>query len=134
MEKLKDIRNMHLFDIFMLTIAGMINAFGITMFLTPVKLYDSSISGTSMLLSQITPEYLNLSFFLVVLNIPIFLFGLKKQGVKFTFYAIYTVCVYFIINRFQVVKMKDIVHAIDEHAYIIINDVADVFKSNQDDK
>lgn len=295
MSSLKRLNKMHLYDIIMLTIAGMINAFGITMFLTPVKLYDSGISGTSMLLSQVTPEYMNLSVFLILLNIPLFLFGFKKQGKKFTIYAIYTVCVYsffawlitdvlpvdvnlasplagsdlllcalfggvisgigsgmairyggamdgvevmavifakrlgitvgtfvmiynvilyvisglvinswilplysivvymgalktidfivegldrakcaiiittypgeickvlsdefesgitkieakggysnteksmvyFIINRFQVVKMKEIVHEIDEHAYIIINDVADVFKNNQDDK
>ena len=44
------------------------NAFGITIFLTPVKLYDSGISGTSMLLDQITPEYLTLSIFLLILN------------------------------------------------------------------
>lgn len=37
-----------------LTIAGMINAFGVTVFLAPVKLYDSGISGTSMLLSHLT--------------------------------------------------------------------------------
>ena len=68
----------------MLTIAGIINAFGITIFLSPVKLYDSGISGTSMLLDQITPEYLSLSVFLLILNIPLFLFGLKKQGRLFT--------------------------------------------------
>lgn len=78
----------------MLTIAGIINSVGVTMFLSPVKLYDSGISGTSMLLSQITPEYLTLSIFLVVLNVPLFLYGLKKQGIKFTIYAIYTVCIY----------------------------------------
>ena len=78
----------------MLTIAGIVNSIGVTMFLAPVKLYDSGISGTSMLLSQITPEYLTLSIFLVVLNVPLFLYGLKKQGIKFTFYAIYTVCIY----------------------------------------
>ena len=78
----------------MLTVAGIINAFGITVFLTPVKLYDSGISGTSMLLDQLTPEHLTLSFFLLVLNIPLFLFGLKKQGKLFTLYAIYTVAVY----------------------------------------
>ena len=78
----------------MLTLAGIINAVGVTMFLAPVKLYDSGISGTSMLLSQITPEYLTLSIFLVALNVPLFLYGLKKQGVKFTVYAIYTVCIY----------------------------------------
>ena len=78
----------------MLTIAGIVNAFGITVFLMPVKLYDSGISGTSMLFDQLTPEYLTLSVFLVILNIPLFLFGLKKQGWVFTVYAIYSVCIY----------------------------------------
>ena len=78
----------------MLTIAGIVNAFGITVFLMPVKLYDSGISGTSMLFDQLTPEYLTLSIFLVILNIPLFLFGLKKQGWVFTVYAIYSVCIY----------------------------------------
>lgn len=78
----------------MLTIAGIVNAFGITVFLMPVKLYDSGISGTSILLDQLTPEYLTLSIFLVILNIPLFLFGLKKQGWVFTAYAIYSVCIY----------------------------------------
>lgn len=81
-------------NILMLTIAGMINAFGITIFLTPVNLYDSGISGTSMLLDQLTPEYLSLSIFLIILNMPLFLFGLKKQGSRFTAYAIYSVCIY----------------------------------------
>ncbi len=75
-----------------LTIAGFINAFGITVFLTPVKLYDSGISGTSMLLSQITP--IPLSIFLLLLNIPLFLYGLKKQGITFTVYSLYTVAMY----------------------------------------
>ena len=78
----------------MLTIAGVVNACGITVFLFPVKLYDSGISGTSMLFDQLTPEYLTLSLFLVILNIPLFLFGLKKQGWVFTAYAIYSVCIY----------------------------------------
>ena len=78
----------------MLTLAGIVNAFGITIFLMPVNLYDSGISGTSMLLDQLTPQCLTLSIFLVVLNIPLFLFGLKKQGWVFTVYAIYAVCIY----------------------------------------
>lgn len=82
------------FNLLMLTLAGMINAIGITLFLSPVKLYDSGISGTSMLLEQITPPYLSLSVFLLLLNIPLFLFGLKKQGRLFTVYAIYTVLIY----------------------------------------
>ena len=47
-----------------------------------------------MLLSQITPHFLSLSFFLILLNIPLFLYGLKKQGRDFTFSAVYTVIVY----------------------------------------
>lgn len=78
----------------LLTLAGMINAFGITVFLAPVRLYDSGISGTSMLLSQITPKALSLSLFLIVLNIPLFLYGLKRQGREFTVRAIYSVVIY----------------------------------------
>lgn len=91
MDKLRRIK---LKNMIMLTIAGIINAIGITIFLSPVKLYDSGISGTSMLLAQITPDYLTLSMFLLILNIPLFIYGLKKQGALFTFYAIYTVAIY----------------------------------------
>lgn len=74
--------------------AGCINAFGVSVFLAPVNLYDSGISGTSILLSQITPERWTISIFLLILNIPLFLIGLKKQGINFTVYSIFTVAVY----------------------------------------
>ena len=77
-----------------LAVAGIINAIGVTIFLAPVKLYDSGISGTSMLLSQATPDFFSLSFFLLVLNIPLFLYGLKRQGTVFTVYAVFTVIIY----------------------------------------
>jgi uncharacterized membrane-anchored protein YitT (DUF2179 family) len=81
-------------NMIMLTFAGIINAIGITIFLNPVNLYDSGISGTSMLIAQVTPDCISLSVCLLVLNIPLFLYGLKKQGRLFTFYAIYTVFIY----------------------------------------
>ena len=86
---MKLLKKIRVANLLMLTLAGVVNAFGITIFLTPVKLYDSGISGTSILLDQLTPEYLTLSIFLIALNIPLFLFGLKKQGWVFTVYAIY---------------------------------------------
>lgn len=92
------IKNLRFKNFLYLFIAGCINAFGVTVFLAPVKLYDSGISGTSILLSQITPEYLSLSVFLLVLNVPLFLFGLKKQGASFTIYSIFTVIVYSLIS------------------------------------
>lgn len=87
-------KNLKLSNFIVLTLAGFINAFGITVFLNPVKLYDSGISGTSMLLAQVTPEYLSLSLFLILLNFPLFLFGYKKQGIAFTVYSLYAVCIY----------------------------------------
>ena len=73
--RLKDaIRPEHLL---MLTLAGVINAFGVIVFLSPVRLYDSGMS-----------------VFLLLLNVPLFLYGLKKQGAAFTARAIYAVAVY----------------------------------------
>ena len=87
---MNELKNVKLQNILMLTIAGLVNATGISLFLTPMKLYDSGISGTSMLLERLTPEMFNLSIFLLMLNIPLFLFGLKKQGKLFTIYAVQT--------------------------------------------
>lgn len=81
-------------NMLMITLAGMINAIGVTCFLTPVHIYDSGMSGTSMLLSQITPIYLDLSLFLILLNIPLMLYGLRKLGAVFTTYAVYAVLVF----------------------------------------
>lgn len=91
---LKQLKKLRWQNFIMLTLAGIINAVGVTIFLYPVNLYDSGISGTSMLLAQVTPEYLTLSVFLLILNVPLFLFGLKKQGIVFTIYAVYTVGIY----------------------------------------
>lgn len=38
--------------------------------------------------------------------------------------------VYIVVNRFQIVRMKDIVHEQDPKAYITISEVADVFSAN----
>ena len=97
---LPNFRRVRPLNLFLLFIAGIINAIGVTMFLAPVNLYDSGISGTAMLLWQITPEEFTFPLFLLVLNIPLFLFGLKKQGKLFTFYSIWTVTVYSLASWF----------------------------------
>ena len=91
---MKALRELKLRNFFFLFLAGCANAAAVTMFLAPVHLYDSGISGTSILLSQITPEYISLSLILIVLNFPLFLFGLKKQGLEFTVYSLFAVAVY----------------------------------------
>lgn len=91
---MKFLKEIKLKNIIMLTVAGVINAIGVTLFLSPVNLYDSGISGTSILLSQLTPPVFSLSLFLILLNVPLFIYGTKKQGKLFTAYAIYTVIIY----------------------------------------
>lgn len=95
MKKLEtQLKGLNPLNFLLLLIAGIINSIGVTVFLAPVSLYDSGFSGTSMLLWQLTPEAFNLSFFLIVLNIPFFLYGYKKQGLLFTVYSIFAVAVY----------------------------------------
>ena len=97
---LPNFRRVRPLNLFLLFIAGIINAIGVTMFLAPVNLYDIGISGTAMLLWQITPDEFTFPLFLLVLNIPLFLFGLKKQGKLFTFYSIWAVTVYSLASWF----------------------------------
>lgn len=98
MENLKKaFRSLRWPNLILLTVAGTVNAFGVIMFLAPVRLYDSGISGTAMLVSQETPGWCSLSLILVLLNIPIFLFGLKREGYTFTLYSIYVVFVYSLV-------------------------------------
>lgn len=77
-----------------LLIAGIVNAVGAILLLYPVFIYDSGMSGLAMLLSQKTPAFLTVSIFLVILDLPIFLLGLKKQGIVFTIYSIFAVVIY----------------------------------------
>ena len=40
--------------------------------------------------------------------------------------------IYFVVNRFQIARMRNLVHALDPKAFMTITDVADVFKANDD--
>lgn len=94
---IEQLKKLKIKSFLLLTVAGIINAIGVVCFLTPVNLYDSGISGTSVLLAQITPRWMTLSLFLLILNIPLFLYGLKKQGIVFTIYSIYAVTIYSVV-------------------------------------
>ncbi len=91
---LSELKKLSIKKFLVLTLAGLINSVGVVCFLTPVNLYDSGISGTSVLLGQLTPEYMTLSVFLLILNIPLFIYGLKKQGLVFTVYSVFSVVIY----------------------------------------
>jgi len=69
-----------------LVIAGIINSVGVTLFLSPSGVMDSGISGLSLFLSKVTP--LMLSLYLLIFNLPLFIFGMKKQGWRFVVYSL----------------------------------------------
>lgn len=88
----KLLRSLRYSNFIFLTLAGVINAVGVTLMLAPAGMYDGGFSGTSILLSQLTP--LSMSIYLLILNVPFFLFGLKKLGGPFIVYSLFTVAVY----------------------------------------
>lgn len=94
----KELQELKPLSFLFLTIAGVINAFGVTIFLYPVRLYDSGISGLSMLLDQVTPSFFTLSLFLIVLNVPLFVLGMRRQGLAFTIHSIYAIGIYSLMS------------------------------------
>ncbi len=56
--------------------------------------------------------------------------GTTKIAVKGGYSNLDKTMVYFILDRFQISKMREIVHSVDEKAYITISEVTDVFKVN----
>lgn len=91
-----------------LTFAGIINAFGVTIFLTPVFLIDSGISGTSYLCSLLTNGFVPLSIFLIVLNFPFFFLGFKKLGFTFVIYSLYAITIYSLASYlFQLIPSEN---------------------------
>ena len=57
------LKNLNLRNFKFLTAAGIINAFCVKIFIAPVNLYDAGISGSAILASQLTPDYLSTSLF-----------------------------------------------------------------------
>lgn len=79
-------------NIFFLTLAGIVNATGVTLFLVPWKLLDGGLSGTSFLMGQLTK--VPLAVWLVALNFPFFLFAWKKMGKATVLYSLYAIAIY----------------------------------------
>ncbi|MGN0813225.1 MAG: YitT family protein [Candidatus Coproplasma sp.] len=85
--------DLKLINFLALLIAGAVNAAGVTLLLAPVGLYDSGVSGLAMFLDMLI-EVMPLWSWLIIINFPIFLFGMKKQGVAFTVYSLFAIAVY----------------------------------------
>jgi uncharacterized membrane-anchored protein YitT (DUF2179 family) len=56
--------------------------------------------------------------------------GTTKIPAKGGFTNVDKTVIYFVVNRFQIARMRNIIHTIDPRAFVTISEVADVFKSN----
>lgn len=104
----------------MLTFSGVINAVGIVLFLTPSNLFDSGFSGTSMFLASVTG--LPLALFLLILNLPFFVFGYRKLGMAFTVYSVYAILIYSIAS-YLLEDLKDVMRFTGEGSTILLGAV-----------
>lgn len=104
----------------MLTFSGVVNAVGIVLFLTPSNLFDSGFSGTSMFLASVTG--LPLALFLLVLNLPFFVFGYRKLGMAFTVYSVYAILIYSIAS-YLLEDLKDVMGFTGEGSDILLGAV-----------
>ena len=74
---------------------GILAGIGVKWFLTPAKVYSSGVTGLSMLLSSICNEFIGLhidiSIFVLLINLPLLYLSWKKLGNKFTIYSFFSV-------------------------------------------
>ena len=95
-------------------VAGLLNAIGMNLFLTPAKVYASGFAGLSQLLSQVLGDFLSIHISTGVLfslfNIPVVILAWKKVGKSFTFFSFLSVA--FMTLFLEIVPVKAVSHDI----------------------
>ena len=76
----------------MLTVGAAVAAFALEEFLVPFTILDGGVVGISMILAQLTP--LKLGLYIVVLNVPFLLLGLRRLGWRFLVRALYAMVLF----------------------------------------
>ena len=79
----------------LLTLGAAIAALALEEFLVPFQILDGGVVGVSMIVSQLTR--LPLGIFIVVLNIPFMLIGLKRLGRIFLVRALYSMLLFSVL-------------------------------------
>lgn len=77
----------YIFPYIMITIGAVLASFAIEEFLIPATILDGGITGISMILEKVTP--LQMSVFIIALNLPFLIIGFKQLGKAFFIRGIY---------------------------------------------
>jgi len=82
-----------------ITIGAVIMAYGLEAVLIPNNIIDGGVTGLSMILSHVTT--INLSLFLVLLNLPFFFLGYKQIGKTFAISMLYGIVALSVATSFM---------------------------------
>lgn len=99
-----------------LIIAAFINSIGVGLLLIPAKMIDGGNSGLSYLLNMLTG--LNISIFILVLNIPFYLASFKILGKNSVIYSLFSIVMF----SFTMYLLRDVLHLQNTH---IITEITD---------
>lgn len=80
------------FDFVMLTIGAAIAAFAIEEFLVPSTILDGGMIGVSIMINNLT--HVPLSILVILFNVPFFIIGSRKMGVKFVVKSVYAMVIF----------------------------------------
>jgi len=75
-------------DIFVMIIGSAVMAAGISLFLDPNELAPGGVTGIAIMLSRVLPA--QTGTWIILLNIPLLILGLKKLGGEFFFYTVFS--------------------------------------------
>ena len=81
-----------------LAVGSLIYTLGLQVFLVPNNVIDGGVVGLALMASHVTG--LSFSVFVVLLNIPFFIFGYKKIGKSFTASSLFSVCCLAVWSKF----------------------------------
>lgn len=82
-----------------ITLGAIIMAYGLESVLIPNNMIDGGVTGLSMILSHVTG--INLSIFLVILNLPFFFLGYKQIGKTFALSMLYGIIALSVATSFM---------------------------------
>lgn len=87
----------------LVTIGAALAAMALEIFLVPNNIIDGGITGISIMLSYVTK--INLSIFIIILNIPFLILGYKQLGKNFLIKATYAMIVFsLLLEEFKSVQ------------------------------
>jgi len=83
---------------FLITLGATLAAAALEIFLIPNSIIDGGLTGISIILNKLS--LIPISAWIIILNIPFFMLGLKHMGQKFVLKALYAIIIFTVLLEF----------------------------------